>query len=941
MNQVLTERCPKCGRMISFTEEATKLLCPCGHSFRVLELACERLKMEKAQEERAAAKEKLAATEAEKAALQSQLNGTHAALAAIEGSQRVEAARLEAILDSMQADRRMHQAMTELLRAINVTQIEEQDTLTRLLREMLLERSGAEEKLDEIQSIAERILEAHEAGGAAERRMRRAIQDEIDQLKMEEDARNKLAEEFYDWSRSMQEEDVLRLKALRDSSDALIQGQQRISEKLNSLTDEIKQTKLDVNKGFDELRRQRLDKLLELYHQATDLQFDREFDLAEKKYRSLLSEGGADTRDAEVYWRILLCHYGVEYQDEEGKSIPIILRPDLTDPDKMSMRKELFAHCKNDEQKKHYSSRLKKIDFYMNRYREVRQDPNWEFDVFISVKQNHEGRYTRDSDAASNLYNFFIQDEALRAKGLRVFNSRYAHLPEGEEYEPYIITALMSAKVLIVVGSNADFMNSQWVKNEWSRFQYLQESERRTGGKSERILFCYLTGGMRPREIPKALNPDKTALVEGPSMDGRLRELMDWAFPDRTAAVVKPIHHAETADQIAGRMKAWLKLGQYQKVIDKYEALLDGRPELLEPWVCLYTLCAQSKCRTLEKLAATNAAARADVLYEFAYDSADVKLKAELDGLWETCKEEKTVQKKAAPVETAAVQQKEQKLPTKEPDRDKLNEKPPVPAETKQPQKRIEQMVKNATPANRQMAEPQDAPGYMMALETYVATQKSRLDTQQVEAFVKFYRLRDPKLTAEVVMKDLEQVYTKLDYPQQASTMPEAKPDWGTSAMMDHRKRLTSAAAAIFWRNWLPRVSPSALLPPQMTEVHVRRAIRELECPVPKGGDEWLGMIRIQHGFLQGSTVLLVAKDRLYISSEDKQCYPPKVVELKNVEEATITRVSSIKQLFRLDIRMKDGGVFSFGSAADRDSDVLDYRKLAGAINILIEEYRI
>ena len=40
----------------------------------------------------------------------------------------------------------------------------------------------------------------------------------------------------------------------------------------------------------------------------------------------------------------------------------------------------------------------------------------------------------------------------------------------GVEYEPYIFAALNSAKVMLVVGTDYDYFNAVWVKNEWSRF---------------------------------------------------------------------------------------------------------------------------------------------------------------------------------------------------------------------------------------------------------------------------------------------------------------------------------------------------------------------------------------------------------------------------------------------------------------------------------------
>lgn len=101
--------------------------------------------------------------------------------------------------------------------------------------------------------------------------------------------------------------------------------------------------------------------------------------------------------------------------------------------------------------------------------------------------------------------------------GLRVFNSRRSKrdIPLGRECEPYIISALLSSRVLIVVGTTAEFMNAQWVRNEWSRFQWLIRKEEKQYGRSERELFCYLGRGMSPHDIPRGLSPSKQAVIDG------------------------------------------------------------------------------------------------------------------------------------------------------------------------------------------------------------------------------------------------------------------------------------------------------------------------------------------------------------------------------------------------------------------------------------------
>ena len=123
-------------------------------------------------------------------------------------------------------------------------------------------------------------------------------------------------------------------------------------------------------------------------------------------------------------------------------------------------------------------------------------------------------------------------------------------------YEPYIISALMSAKVLIVVGTSPENMNAQWVKNEWSRFQWLQKNEKKMIGKTDR-------------------RPD-------------------------------PVHAENTvqisAEQVLNQMTVWLYTGEYQAVLDKYEELKKTGRFLDEPQLHLNALCARKKAADIEQL---------------------------------------------------------------------------------------------------------------------------------------------------------------------------------------------------------------------------------------------------------------------------------------------------------------------------------------------------
>jgi hypothetical protein len=82
----------------------------------------------------------------------------------------------------------------------------------------------------------------------------------------------------------------------------------------------------------------------------------------------------------------------------------------------------------------------------------------------------------------------------------RVFFSRITLEDKlGQEYEPYIFSALNSAKIMLVVGTEAEHFNAVWVRNEWSRFLALAKADR-----SRLLIPCYRD--MDPYGMPQELS---------------------------------------------------------------------------------------------------------------------------------------------------------------------------------------------------------------------------------------------------------------------------------------------------------------------------------------------------------------------------------------------------------------------------------------------------
>ena len=229
-----------------------------------------------------------------------------------------------------------------------------------------------------------------------------------------------------------------------------------------------------------------------LYDRANHFRRNNEFDKAAGIYEQILSE---DNTDAESYWSLVLCRYGIEYVEDPKtrKRVPTVNRAQYSsifvDEDYKSA-----LHYADGYQSEIYEQEAVAIDEIQKGILEISQkeDP---FDVFICYKEtDNNGRRTPDSVYAQDIY------KALTEEGYKVFFSRITLEDKlGSAYEPYIFAALNSAKVMLVVGTKAEHFNAVWVKNEWNRYLSLIKS-----GKKKTLIPIYQE--ISPYDLPEELS---------------------------------------------------------------------------------------------------------------------------------------------------------------------------------------------------------------------------------------------------------------------------------------------------------------------------------------------------------------------------------------------------------------------------------------------------
>ena len=306
------------------------------------------------------------------------------------------------------------------------------------------------------------------------------------------------------------------------------------------------------------------EKKINLFTRANRLRSACEFDKASGVYESLLSDF---PEEAEAYWGLLLCKFGVEYVDDPktGKKIPTCHRSSF-DSIFDDQDFEMVMEYSDPGSRSVYRDEAKTIEELRIRINEV-SSKEAPYDIFICYKETDTmGQRTIDSVIAQDVY------DALTEKGYRVFFSRISLEDKlGQEYEPYIFAALNSAKVMLAFGTDYEYYNAVWVKNEWSRFLGLIEK-----GEKKTLIPCYK--GIDAYDMPKEF-----ARLQAQDM-GKVGAIQDLLRGIEKVIGKNGQNVANTT--VSGNEGALTKRGylyledkDYSKAVEYFEKALDENPE--------------------------------------------------------------------------------------------------------------------------------------------------------------------------------------------------------------------------------------------------------------------------------------------------------------------------------------------------------------------------
>ena len=329
-----------------------------------------------------------------------------------------------------------------------------------------------------------------------------------------------------------------------------------------------------------------------LFDRANHFRRNNEFDKASGLYEQILTE---DTTDAEAYWSLVLCRYGIEYVEDPTtrKRVPTVNRAQFTSIYDDDNYKSAIRYA-DGYQRFLYEEEAASINEIQKGILAISQKEE-PFDVFICYKEtDNDGRRTQDSVLANDLYHQLTQE------GFKVFFSRITLEDKlGTAYEPYIFAALNSAKVMVVLGTKPEHFNAVWVKNEWSRYLSLVKQ---SGGKKV-LIPAYRD--MDPYDLPEefshlqAQDMSKLGFMQDLIRGIKKIVMVDELKASSRETIVVNSGNAN-ADTLLRRAFMFLEDGEWAKADDFCEQVLNLDPENAQAY--LGKLLAELHVRRQENL---------------------------------------------------------------------------------------------------------------------------------------------------------------------------------------------------------------------------------------------------------------------------------------------------------------------------------------------------
>lgn len=393
----------------------------------------------------------------------------------------------------------------------------------------------------------------------------------------------------------------------------------------------------------------------------------------EDAFASYRKAAELDENEPEAYFGMALSEFRVQYLKDNLKHRLQPVCHAATDK-KFSENKNYLRALSlaTKEQAEEYGRRAAEIDYIASEFFRLKEQGTG-YDCFICVKvtDDETGMRTADYKYADDIY------FSLRGKGYKpFFSERELKNVTGADYEARILYALCSSECMLVVCGKEEYLNTPWVKNEYSRFLALIRDEEKESdsitlaffgkpieklqGKNGRIQGIDL-GAMdatervtafveahtpeakkrreAEEEAKRAAEAELSRKLEEQQRAQREIEEQLKNLRQKAAVSAAPASAGLNITSLLVRAKQELDFGDYGAAAKYYGQAIDADPENGEAWFGAFLSEQKVKSEeellkdiTLEKIASI----RENKNYSFAVKNAAGVLKTNLEKFAET-----------------------------------------------------------------------------------------------------------------------------------------------------------------------------------------------------------------------------------------------------------------------------------------------------------------
>ena len=194
-----------------------------------------------------------------------------------------------------------------------------------------------------------------------------------------------------------------------------------------------------------------------------------------------------DNREPQAYFGMALAEFNIQYiRDVREEKDPVTkelkkvykLQPichEINEKKFIDNKNYKAAMlCASNEQRNEYQRRANEIDYIKQEFNELKKQ-GLDYDCFICVKvKDEQDNRTKDYTIADDMY-MYLKDRGFNP----FFSEREIKNRTGVDYEAMILYALYTSECMIVVCGNEEYLQTPWVKNEYTRFISLINDEQK------------------------------------------------------------------------------------------------------------------------------------------------------------------------------------------------------------------------------------------------------------------------------------------------------------------------------------------------------------------------------------------------------------------------------------------------------------------------------